>query len=162
MSSAIGPVFTYLLTNFAAAVQAVDATALIVDGPVPDYLPPPPAPVVFVGAQSPISAVAGDSTRAYLNLGALKADEDFTIPCYIDASAGGNDQAAARNSALDAYNAIVHVIQGDMTLGGLLLAGRVAEIADIQIIQTDGDEEANDGRRCIITFRVHCQNHYTP
>jgi hypothetical protein len=162
VSSAIGPVFTYLLTNFATAVQAVDSTALIVDGPVPDYLPPPPAPIVFVGATSPLSAVAGDSTRNYIELGRLAVDEDFSIPCYIDAAASNNDQAGARNSALGAYNAIVHLIQSDMTLGGLLLSGRVAEVQDIQIIQTDGDEEANDGRRCLITFRIHCQNHYTP
>lgn len=162
MSSAIGAVFTYLIANVTTAVQAVDPTAVVVDGPVADYIPPPPAPIVFIGATDPINATATDGTRNYVELGRMKVDEDFTIPCYIDASVNGANQATCRNAALAVYDAIIHMIQSDMTLGGALLAGRVAEVTDIQIIQTNTEEEADDGRRCLITFKVHCQNHYTP
>lgn len=158
----MGAVFTYLIANITTAVQAVDATAVIVDGPVADNIPPPPAPMVFIGATDPVNPVAADGTRNYVELGRLKVDEDFTIPCYIDTSVNGANQAVCRNAALAVYDAIVHLIQSDMTLGGALLAGRVAEISDVQIIQTDTEAEAEDGRRCVITFKVHCQNHYTP
>lgn len=162
MSSAIGAVFTYLIANFTTAAQAVDPTAVIVDGSVADSIPPPPTPMLFVGATDPFNSVATDGTRNYVELGRLKVDEDFTIPCYIDTSVNGADQATCRNAALAVYDAVVHVIQSDMTLGGALLAGRVAEITDVQIIQTDKEVEADDGRRCVITFKIHCQNHYTP
>ena len=158
----MGAVFAYLLANVPAAVQAVDATAVVVDGPVADAIAPPPAPMIFIGAHDPVTPVAAQGTRAYVELGRLKVDEDFYVPCYIDAASGGSDQSIARNSALGAYDAIVHLIQGDMTLGGALLAGRVAEVTNVQVIQTDTELEAVDGRRCLITFNVHCQNHYTP
>lgn len=155
-------VFDYLLAQVPAVVVAVDATAIVVDGPVADYIAPPPAPMVFIGARDPITPLAAQGTRNYVELGRLKVDEDFYVPCYIDAASGGAAQSVSRNAALAVYDAIVHLIQGDMTLGGALLDGRTAEITDVQMIQTDTEEEAEDGRRCVLTFNVHCQNHYTP
>lgn len=162
MASAIAGAFDYLLTNLPAVVEAVDPDGVVIDGPVANSLPPEPAPVVYVGAVDPYTAVSADATRQYLTLGGFKVDEDFSIPCYIDASTNDGDQSASRRTALAVWDGIVHLISNDMTLGGLLLAGRVAIVDDIQIIQTDGEDEAEAGRRTVVTFRVHCQNHYKP
>lgn len=162
MSSAIGAAFTYLLAQLPAVIQAVDANGIIVDGPVAPALPPPPTPMLFVGATDPQNGVATQGTRNYLELGGRKVNEEFFIPCYIDSSVGDTNQAAARNIALAVYDGVVHLIASDLTLGGALLNGRWAEITDIQMVMTETEAEADDGRRCVITFKVHCLNHYQP
>lgn len=162
MSSAIGAVFTYLLANFQTACQAVDSTALIIDGPVASEIPPPPAPMIYVGATNPLNAAAAQGVHSYIEIGQRKVEEDFTVPCLIDAAVGDADQAACRASALSMFDACLGVIAADQTLGGALLAGRFAEITDFQMVQTDGEDEAVDGRRCVLMFSVHCTNHYTP
>lgn len=162
MSSAIGPAFSYLLANLPAIVAAVDPNGVVVDGPIATTIPPPPAPMLYVGATDPMNTTAETGAHLYVTLGGFHVDEDFEIPCFIDVSTGGLDQSQSRNTALAVLDGVVHLIGNDLTLGGILLAGRVAEITHIQMVQTDGPAESIEGRRCVVAFIVHCANHYRP
>lgn len=165
MSSSIAAAYTWLVENITQACQDVDPTAVIVDGPVASEDPPPPTPMIYVGVPDLLMPIAVDGTRNYLQIGGRKVSEDYTINCYIDCATGNGDpsgQAGARNNALAMWDVIVHVIAGDLTLGGALLEGRSAEISEFQIVQTESEDVAVNGRQCTISFKVHCMNHYTP
>lgn len=160
MPSSVAGVFTYLLAQTPAVITAVDSTGQVFDGYVDD---PPviPAPLLVIGADAPLTSFAEDGTRKYVELGPNGVDEDYNVPCYILTFRGDTNQAAARAQALSIFDGFVKMVAQDMTLGGNLLSGRWAEIVDIQIVQTDPDQ-ANDGRCCVIAFKVHCVNHYDP
>jgi len=88
----------------------VDASGLVADG-YPITYPPSGSPLVGVGAESPmLEATSGAGTRAYVELGAQNVDEDFTIPCYVAVSVGGNRQDIARNTTIAVYDGICALI----------------------------------------------------
>lgn len=157
MGSAIGPAFTYLLAGVPAVIAAIDPAAAVVDG----WTNVLPDDFMVIGRGSDADQTQASGMDAYVLLGGAMLDEEFTIPCYIDCFRGGDNQAEARNAALAYFNAFVKFLATDLTLGGALGNGRYARMDAIHI---DGPvlEDAADGRRCVISFTVRCQNQYDP
>lgn len=158
-TSALSGVIDYLMAHLPAVVQAVDPNGIVVEGWI-SVVPPPPAPILVVGMVHPDDALTADQTRQYLALGAGNVEEDFTIPCYIDVGVGGFEQAQARKVACAVFDGVVDLIRGDLTLGGLLHRGRFAELIDIQLVGTRDPEEAQAGRRSVLSFRLRARNFY--
>ena len=157
MGSAIGPAFTYLMTNLPAALQAVDSSVAVVDG----WSNQLPDDIFVVGRASETDQEASVGTDALMILGGEQIDEEFIIPCYIDCFRGGDDQSEARNAALAYLDAFVKFLATDRTLGGALQNGRYARMDAVRI---DGPvlEDAAAGRRCVVQFSIRCQNQYNP
>lgn len=157
MTSAIGPVFDYLLTNIATVVTAVDPSASVIDG----WANVLPDDYVVIGRGNDSDQEAASSIDQYILLGGQMLDEEFTIPIWIDCFRGGDDQSAARDAALAYFNAIVKFINSDLTLGGALKFGRYASLDTVHM---DGPvlEDAEAGRRCQISFTLRCRNQYDP
>lgn len=159
MGSSIGPAFTYLLANLPAALMAVDSSAAVFDGWPTDRSTANQFVIGRSGPANETSAVAG--VDALTILGAGRVDEDYEIPCYIQTYVGGDNQAEARNAALVLWDAFMHFLSLDRTLGGALTTGGWAEIGHIQIEATP-EENVESGRFCLMTFSIHCKNKYIP
>ena len=161
-TSALSGVMDYLLAQLPAVVAAVDVNGVVVEGYVRlGVAPPAPAPIVVVGAISPTSANAADETRQYVSLGTENVEESFSIPCYIDVEIVGIDeQTNARRKACLIFDGVVDLVRSDLTLGGNLKRGRVAQLSNIVLTATEGDVEAATGRRSILAFDVVCANFY--
>lgn len=158
-TSALSGVIDYLVAQLTTIVAAYDPNGIVVEGWV-DEAPPPPAPIVVVGMPSPDSALAADETRQYLALGSGNVEEAFDIPCYIDVYVGGTDQSLARKAVCTVFDAVVDLVRSDLTLGGNLKRGRFAELTDIRLVGTRDVEEAQSGRRSVLSFVVRCRNFY--
>jgi hypothetical protein len=155
-TSAIGPVFDYLMANLQGVVTAVSPAAVVQDGW--------PATIgndmVLVGRSGPDASDASSGTHVYQELGALRVEEAFEIPCFIDCFVGGTDQGEARAKALAIFNAIVTFLRTDLTFGGALNNGRFGQMTNIRMDHTRDPAEAADGRRCLIFFTLSCRNLY--
>jgi hypothetical protein len=166
MGSSIGPAFNYLLTGtapnggttLAAALVAVDPEAQLFDGWVTDRQCHSQFVIGRSGPANETSAMAG--ADALVTLGASRVDEDYEIPGYIQTFVGGTDQAEARNAALALWDAWIHWLSLDRTLGGAL-GTMWAEVGHIQIEATP-EENVENGRFCLMTFSIHCKNKYIP
>lgn len=160
-TSALSGAFDYLVAHLPAVVTAVDPNGIVSEGWVATA-PPPPAPIVVVGMPSPDNASAADETRQYLALGSGQVEESFDIPCYIDVYVAGitGAQGQARAIACLVFDGVVDLIRSDLTLGGVLKRGRVAQLTDIRLVATRDEEEAQAGRRSVLSFVVRCANFY--
>lgn len=166
MGTSIGPVFTYLLTGtnvvtgntLPAALAAVDAQAQVFDAWVTDRSC---ASQFVLGRPDPSQGTeAAGGTDALIVLGAGRVDEVYEIPCFIQTFVGGTDQSEARNAAIVIWDALLHWLCADKTLGGALASGW----AEISRVQWDGtpEENAKDGRFCVVSFSIRCRNNYIP
>lgn len=156
MGTAMGAVFEYLVTQLPAPLAAVDPSAVVADGWVNDV-----ADHLFVvGRNAPDTPEAEAGLDGFILLGGMQMDEEFTVPCYIDCWAGGDDQATVRNAAIALFDAFVAFLKADLTLGGALKGGYYAELTSHTVIQTNDPDEAAAGRRCVITFSLHCKSRY--
>lgn len=156
MGSAIGPAFTYLVTNVPAQMQAVFADVAVNDGWVTDVS----RHIFVIGRNSVDVAQASSGTNVFVELGAQHIEETFEIPCYIDCGTGGDDQSESRNDAVAMFDAFVTFLRSDLTLGGALTNGRYAQLGSVQVDQTYNEGEAMQGRRTVISFSVVCRNKY--
>lgn len=157
MGTAIGAAIDYLVANVPHALETAGLGGVIVaDGWVTDV-----ADQMFViGRGSPEAPQAEAGVDAIMLLGGGEVDEEFTIPCYIDTWRGGIDQAGVRADAVAAFDAFVSLLRSDRTLGGCLQGGFYAQITNHSVNQTSDPAEAAEGRRCLISFSLHCRNRY--
>lgn len=155
-TSAIGPVFTYLIANLPGVVQAVYPAVVVADGWVTDV----GDDMLIIGSSGPDTPESDQATHLYQELGAQRVEEQFEIPCYIDCWVGGSDQSEARNRALAIFNAVVTFVRSDLTFGGALLSGRWGQITNIRMEHTRDITEAQSGRRWTISFSISCKNLY--
>lgn len=158
-TSAVSGTIDYLLTTFTTAAHTVDSQSVVVES-WPSTIPKAGVPLVVVAAPHPDDATSADETRQYLALGSGSVEEAFDIPCYIDVGVGGLDQSVARKKACLVFDAFVDAIRADLTLGGNLKRGRFAQLTDITLVGTRDPDEAQQGRRSVLSFRVKCANFY--
>lgn len=158
MGTSIGPAFSYLLANLPAALQAVNTNAQVFDSWATDEN----CPAQFViGRSQPNESSMMVGSNDLQILGAGRVDEDYEIPCYLLTFAGGTNQAEARSSAVALWDAWVHFLASDRTLGGAISQGGWAQVARINYDGTP-PENAAQGRFCLITFTLRIRNHYIP
>lgn len=158
MGSAIGPAFTYLLTNLPATLEAVgDGSIAVVDG----WATTLPDDIFVLGRNDWPDQEASAGTHALQLIGGELVEEEFIIPCFIDCFRGGDEQKQARDAALAYLDAFVKFLASDRTLGGALLNGRYARL-DALTIDGPVPDETSAGRRCQIKFSIRCQNQYNP
>lgn len=167
MGVSIGQAIDYLCTGtntsgttLLAALTVVDSTVVLADNePMSSS-----QSMVFVGRADPGNAEAGSGTRQYMVLGAGRAEEAYTIPCFISVMRPGPAQKPARDAALALFDAFAHFIQADLTLGGVLLQGRYAQLSQVTLTQTLDENDTGGGafRTAFMTFDLHCTNHYIP
>lgn len=167
MGVSVGQAIDYLFTGTSTAggtlldaLRAVDSTAVLADNE-------PTAgsqSMIFIGRADPGAAVAGTGTRQYMTLGAGRSEESYSIPCYISVTRPGPTQKPARDAALALFDAVAHFLQGDLTLGGVLLAGRYAQLSTVTLTQTldEGDTGGGAVRSAFVAFDIHCTNLYIP
>jgi hypothetical protein len=155
-TSAIGPVFDYLLAGLPAVVTAVSPNASVQDGWVNDMTDQ----MVVLGTTPDAPDAQTSGTHLYQELGAGRVEEAFEIPAYVDCVVGGSVQAEARAAALVIFNAIVAFVRTDLTFGGALLNGRIGQLTNIRMDHTRDPVEAQAGRRCVIYFTISCHNLY--
>ena len=167
MGTSVGPVFTYLLTGtnvvtsntLPAALAAVDSAAQVFDAWVTDRSC---SSQFVIGRTDPTNGTeSAGGTDALITLGAGRVDEVFEIPCFIQKFVGGDNQAEARNAAVILWDTFVHWLCADKTLGGVLSQGGSAEISQVRWDGTP-EENAKDGRFCVVTFTIRCRNKYIP
>lgn len=166
MGVSVGQAIDYLYSGtgpngtLLAALAAVDPTVVLADNEPQSSS----QSMVFIGRADPGNAEAAAGTRQYIVLGAGRSEESYAIPCYISVSRPGPAQKPARDAALALFDALAHFIQADLTLGGVLLAGRYAQLAQVTLTQTLDESDTGGGafRTAYVTFDIHCTNLYTP
>jgi hypothetical protein len=167
MGVSIGQAIDYLCTGSStagstllAALTAVDSTVVLADNE------PMAASqsMVFIGRADPGNAEAATGTRQYMVLGAGRSEESYIIPCFISVSRPGPAQKPARDAAIALFDAVAHFVQADLTLGGVLLQGRYAQISQVTLTQTLDENDTGGGayRAAWVSFDIHCTNHYIP
>lgn len=157
ISSGVAIDYLYGLAQQASAGVLVEGKpVMVVDGQ--------PVELAFgmfvVGLTQPPPDPAGEAsgTRSWAELGAGRLQEDYTIPCYIDVRVSGAVQKKARDQALALFDAFWQLLAADLTLGGVLAGGRYAEIINLTSTPTAVGTAAEEGRRQLVTFDVHCRN----
>ena len=58
------------------------------------------------------------------------------------------------------FDAFVSFLRSDLSLGGALWSGYFAQITNHSMTETHDPAEAEEGRRCLISFSLHCKNRY--
>lgn len=159
MTLSVGPVTDYLFATAQTAVAAITVRNLpvqVVDGPPRELTPG----MFFVGITDSHPEVQGSTTvvRRLLGVGAKRVEDEFTVPCLIDVRMPGNDQKAARDAAESIFNAFWPLVAADLTLGGTLHEGRIAEISEITETPALLGTVAEPGRQQLIAFGVHCRD----
>lgn len=165
MGSAFAGVFDFLLEQMVPRIQLVDPDGIVADTYVLER-PAAGVPVLTIGADDAnSSAQAGDSARAYIEVGANgEVEETFKIPCVISVQVGGPDQGPARRTVAAVFDQVVALVAADLTLSGLLQNGRWAQIGDVLWKGTDQGDPARAalGRWSTCAFAVQCMNSYWP
>lgn len=159
MGTSVGKAIDWLVATLPTPVVAADPYAIVCDGwPTADA-----QSYVVIGRESPEIALAGDGQQDLIVLGVGSAEEDYNIPCHVQAKRPGAPMKPARDAAIALFDVVAHTIAGDRTLGGALLGGRYARIQKVSITQ-DLNNESNPGAGHMVTinFEVHCTNHYQP
>lgn len=159
MTLSIGPATDYLYTQaqtVCAAVTVNGAQAVAVDG-WPYELD---WGMFVVGLSAPPPDPVGDTTgtRSWASLGQMRLQEDYTIPCYIDVRVGEATQKQVRDLTASLFDPFWALLRADLTLGGVLGEGRYAEITDLTSTPSNVGTAAEQGRRQLVTFGVHCRN----
>lgn len=160
MTLSIGPATDYLVATARTAVTGLtlpnsDKWQVIDGGPsgLTNFMF-----VVGVTEPPPDGHAETAVTREWKGLGRQTLEEDYTIPCYIDARLGGTDQKAVRDIAETAFNAFWPLLKADMSLGGALHEGRSADIEALAERPENLGTVAEPARRLLLLFGVHCRN----
>jgi hypothetical protein len=142
------------------ALQTVDKTVVLADN-TPETTS---QSTVFIGRAQPDDAETATATRQFIVLGAGRSQEEYDIPCYIGVARPGPAQKPARDAALALFDVVAHFISADLSLGGVLMQGRVANLSSANLTQTRDEEDTDDGamRVAWVMFTIHCANHYIP
>lgn len=165
MGTSIGGAIDYFVSGtnpntsntLLTAVQAVDSTAVLVDGVATTVS----QSMVVIGKAEPDLVTAQTGSQQLLVLGAGRSTEDYEIPCFVYAYRDGPAVKPARDAALAMFDVVAHWLAADRTLGNLLLQGRVADLAGVTLNQdVAGDTGAT--RLVWLSFNIHCRNHYIP
>lgn len=168
MGVSIGKAIDYLCSGtnlisgmtLLAALQAVDPSVVLSDNdPTLGS-----QSMVYVGRRAPDNAETGSGGRQFMVLGAQRSSEEYSIPCYISVNRQGPAQKPARDAAIALFDAFAHFVQTDLTLGGVLLSGRFANIDQVTLNQTENEGDSGGGalRDAWLMFDIHCTNLYTP
>lgn len=155
MGTSIAAAIDYIVTTLAAPLTAVDSTAVVVDG-IPATIS---QSMVVIGKSGPESVDAATGSQLAVVLGMNRESEDYEIPCFAYAFRDGPLVKPARDAAVALFDVVAHFVANDRTFGGILLNGRSAEIQNLQLTQDVGDGAQ---RIVMLTFSIHCKNHYTP
>ena len=158
MGSSIPAVIDYLITGLAAPLAAIEPTTVLADG-----MPLTASEtMVVVGRTSPESGNGTIGEDAYVELGAQRIQETYTLPIYVDVFREGPAQKPARDAAFGLYDAVVKFVAADPTLGELLTQGRIAQAARLSLHQTQDDQDTAGGgyMRAQIQFELQIQNTY--
>lgn len=158
MGTATGQVIDYLAQNLPAALTAVNPAATVIDG-VPQTGSLSTAFAV-IGATSEWVTDGGTGTRNFLEVGAGKINEVIDIPCWVYAEAAGPEASAARDLVIPLFDAVVSLIASDLTLGGVLLDGRIANVTTFKLTQVPGTGDFAGMVFAVIDFTVRFENHY--
>lgn len=156
MGTAIGPALIYFMTNGPAVIAAVNPGAVVTLGWPDDVADD----VMVFGRTLPDDSQAEVGTQAYVELGAQRVDEAFDLPFFIGCGRGGDDQTEAMLAAVAMFDAFFAFLRTDLTLGGALHDGRIAQITSHRMRATQDTREAKQGRRWLITATVTCKNRY--
>lgn len=159
MTSSIPAAITNLLAKATQAISGVTG-AIVADGWTDQIAPVmfgigSPMPPFFEGEQTPI-----EGQPEWAGLGNIYLQEDFVVPCYIYAGAGGVDTSDIRATAFAIWDVFLPLLKADTSLGGALQMGRDAALGTFTVSGPRSAEEAQGGRYCLIRFDVHCQNLY--
>jgi hypothetical protein len=161
MGTSVGVVTDYLVTLAGTVTASITTGAgdpiVIFDG----YPTAGARASVVIGLDAPPDTATGgtDGTRQWVQLGALRAQEDYTVPFYIDVSQGGTDMSAVRLTACAVFDAFYAGLHADLTLGGLVSPYPV-EVDTIRHTPTLTGQQASQGRRLIIQSAVRVRNRY--
>lgn len=160
MTMTVGAATDYIYALAQAAVAGVRVEGQ--PAQAHDGFPPFPVPGMFVvGLELPPPDL-GDSathvTREWYGVGGKRLEEDYTIPCYIDVRVEGTVQKTPRDAAEAIFNTFWTSLAADLTLGGILTSGRLADIADLTFQPGELGTVGEPGRRQLVTFGVHCRN----
>ena len=170
MGTSIGAAIDYLvagLTN-GKTVGAVTIPPLTSINPVvevADNLPQTASGVwVIIGRTDTTAGTAGTGTNTYVELGATRIEEQYTLPGLVYVETSGPGQKAARDAAIALYDGVVRLVHADPTLGGLLERGRVGLVSSLGLTQTDDDHDAAGAGGVVaqIHFDLQIQNTYIP
>lgn len=159
--TSIGQVIDWLVTALPAPARQVAA-----DVEVADYAATTATKTyVYVGRQNidDDESTAGELT--YGALGKQRLDEAYTIPICIDVARNGPAYKPARDVALALLDVVVKTIHDDLTLGGIVQNGRIAQISNPELHQApirDGDGNDTALRRATVLLTLAVQNTYTP
>ena len=159
MGTAIGAAIDYLVTGLTEVMATVDGRLRVADN-WPDTLGDG---YLVIGHTSSQDGGAADADNVWYDLGALRIEESFSIPCYIEITRPGPSQKLARDAAITVFDATVDFIRSDLSLGGALNRGRVAIASHLHLTQTaDAEDTGEHGalRRAVLAFQIDCKNTY--
>lgn len=156
MSLTVGPATDYLVAAATSAVSGITAGGkafTVVDGE-PGQLT---GPMFLIGQATVAPDVSGDVrvSRQWADMGDFWVDEDYTIPCAIDARVGGTVLKTARDAVEAVFNAFWAYLLVDLTLGGILAPGHRAEVTELTFTPSNVGTVAEPGRRYLASFGVH-------
>jgi len=168
MGISVGAAIDYLVSGtspslgltLSAMLASVDSTALLSDNDPSQFS----QSMVFIGRADPSNAEAGTGSRQYIELGAGRSQEDYSIPCYISVTRDGPAQKPARDAAIALFDVVAKFVHSDLTLGGVLLQGRSAYISSVTLTQTRDETDTAGGalRVAWLMFYIHASNYYNP
>ena len=96
----------------------------------------------------------------WAGLGQMRVDEDYLIPCCIDAR-GLCTQKEARDIAISVFDTFGGLFVADLTLAGALKSPGMAEVQGITHNQLPVGTASERAYRHLISFGVHCTNRTT-
>lgn len=161
MGTSIGAAIDYLVAGLPARLALIEPMVIVADN-WPDK---ESRSFVVIGHTSPDSGAAADGEDQYLELGALRVEESYSIACYVDVIRNGPAQKPARDAAIALFDGVVAFVHADMTLGGLITRGRFAMASKVQLSQTQDVTDTGEAgllRRAVISFEIAVHNSYIP
>jgi hypothetical protein len=162
MGTATGAAIDYLVAQLPAVLTAIDPTVVVIDAWATSGTESQSQ--VWVGKDAQMNAEGALGSRLFLEIGAGKVTESVDIPCFIYCRRPGPAQKPARDASLAIFDAVVLLVMSDMTLGGVILGGRIAQVHDLKLSQTSSSKDTAGGATAIagVEFTLHFENHYKP
>ena len=138
------------------ALTAVDKNVQVTDGPAGSSS----GPWVTIGFAGPQQDTAIPVTIDYKIFGRRRIDEEYTLLIDIITNGPEDQQSATRLAAAALHDAVVLIVWGDPTLGGVLQNGRSAHVAQAAWIQPPAS--TGSGTAAAIQLSVSVKNSYNP
>lgn len=165
----VGAAIDYLVAHIATAVASLTVGGQVVtvhDG-WPDNVTN--ADVVVGLSQPPpegdVAPIPLSRSRLTLGGGVWYGQEQYAVPCYIDARVGvigqANPQKYARDQAEAVFTAIEAALEVDPSFGGLINGGQ-GLVSDVAATAASVGTVADPGRRWLISFTVNVSNVLNP